>query len=316
MRTRSTEVDPKKLMYYATVIEQGSIKKASRVLKVSQPALSTSMNKLEEELGLKLVVRSKLGVVPTPFGVVLYSHARKIREEVQLACNCFRAPNADRVTIQFGCVPSLACNVVPAAIAQWRKNYPDNDLRVADGVQFELLNKLLRGEIDLFVGYTENYELFEGLRQRVLFRDRLFVAARPTHPLFSRGVPGLEALAEFPWVFVPPGPYNVPYENVLESYGIRFMGRNTVCDSIAMLKSLIAGSDHLGLLPAHAAGNELADGRLALLPTVIPEFNRSIAVFSREGYEMETAVRDLISEIQAGGVATQECRQSRSDPQP
>lgn len=306
MRTRSTELDPKSLIYYATVIEQGSIKKAARVLNISQPALSSSMNKLEEKLGLKLVERSKLGVVPTSCGVMLYSRARKIREEVQLACDFLHLPDIDSVTIQFGCVPSLACNVVPRAIARWRENFPNNDLRVADGVQFELLNELLRGEIDLFVGYTENYELFEGLRQRVLFRDRLFVAARPTHPLVTKGVLGLESLAEFPWVFVPPGPFNVAYENVLESYGIRFMGRNTVCDSIAMLKALIACSDHLGLLPAHAAGNELADGRLILLPTAIPEFNRSIAVFFREGYEMDTAIRDLVNEIQIVGMTTQD----------
>lgn len=310
MRTRSKEIDPKKLIYYATVIEQGSIKKAARVLMISQPALSTSLNRLEEDLGLKLLERSKLGVVPTPSGVILYSQARKIREEVQMVRNCFHVQNADRITIQFGCVPSLACNLVPTAIASWREKYPDSDLRVADGVQFELLNRLLRGQIDLFVGYTENYELLEGLRQRVLFRDRLFVAARPAHPLFSKGVPGLEALAEFPWVFIPPGPYNISYENVLDFYGIRFMGRNTVCDSIALLKSLISCSDHLGLLPAHAACNELIDGRLALLPTAIPEFNRSIAVFFREGYDMDIAVRDLVNEIQTVGIATQESRQS------
>ncbi|TIX41664.1 MAG: LysR family transcriptional regulator, partial [Mesorhizobium sp.] len=66
--------------------------------------------------------------------------------------------------IKFGCIPSLSCNIVPAAIAQWRQAHIEPTLRVIDGVQFDLLNALLRHEIDLFVGFTENYNLLDGLR--------------------------------------------------------------------------------------------------------------------------------------------------------
>ncbi|MGO8077917.1 LysR family transcriptional regulator, partial [Rhizobium leguminosarum] len=49
------EIDPKKLLYFAAVIEQGSLNRAARKLSVSQPALSTSMDRLEAELGMQLL---------------------------------------------------------------------------------------------------------------------------------------------------------------------------------------------------------------------------------------------------------------------
>lgn len=302
MSLRTQDIDPKKLIYYAAVIEQGSFKKAAKVLNVSQPALSTSMSRLEAELGLKLVERGPSGVRPTSYGDMLYSHSRMIRDEIHLAeRNLFQERARAQSTIKFGCLLSMTSHVVPAAIARWRETYPTRNLRVVGEVQFDLLNALLRREIDLFIGFTESYELFEGLRQRVLFRDRLCVVARPSHPLFSVEHLSLNSLVTFPWVFVPSGPFNIAFENILEAAGIRLLGGNTVCNSIALLKSLVSCSNHLGLIPAHAIQNEMADGRLSVLPLTIPEFSRNIAVFIREGYELDEPRRDLVNEVQAVG---------------
>jgi DNA-binding transcriptional LysR family regulator len=78
-------MDPKKLLYFASIIENGSFKKAAKQLSISQPALSTSMDRLEHSLGYQLLERSPTGVTPTPLGELLYAHARLIREELELA---------------------------------------------------------------------------------------------------------------------------------------------------------------------------------------------------------------------------------------
>ncbi|MGO7421359.1 LysR family transcriptional regulator, partial [Rhizobium ruizarguesonis] len=70
------EIDPKKLLYFAAVIEQGSLNRAARQLSVSQPALSTSMDRLEAELGMQLLERGPKGIVATRKGDILYCHAR------------------------------------------------------------------------------------------------------------------------------------------------------------------------------------------------------------------------------------------------
>jgi DNA-binding transcriptional LysR family regulator len=58
-------------------------------------------------------------------------------------------------------------------------------LRITERIQIELLLGLIRGELDFIIAQTEWYGFIEGLKQRVLFRDRLHVIARPGHPALA-----------------------------------------------------------------------------------------------------------------------------------
>ena len=55
----------------SAVVEMGSMGKAARRLNISQPAVSKAVVELEDALGVKLVDRSRRGVMPTPYGVAL-----------------------------------------------------------------------------------------------------------------------------------------------------------------------------------------------------------------------------------------------------
>src|SRR5215470_13028985 len=78
-------MDSRKLLYLATVVEQGSLNKAAKRLDVSQPALSKAMDRLEDGLGIKLLDRGPNGIKATAFGELLCSHARLIKEELEFA---------------------------------------------------------------------------------------------------------------------------------------------------------------------------------------------------------------------------------------
>lgn len=69
----------------AAVAETGSIQEASRILHLTQPALSKAIKELESSVGATLFVRSSKGVQLTPFGQRLVSHARLISENVRRA---------------------------------------------------------------------------------------------------------------------------------------------------------------------------------------------------------------------------------------
>ena len=84
-------MDPRKLLYLASVIEHGSFKRAAKHLLISQPALSASMDRLEESVGGKLLERGPAGVTPTALGELVYSHARLIRDEIDLATRRVRS---------------------------------------------------------------------------------------------------------------------------------------------------------------------------------------------------------------------------------
>ena len=307
-------MDSRKLVYLATVIEQGSLSKAAKHLAVSQPALSKSMDRLETGLGVKLLERGPAGISPTSFGELLYSHARLIREEIDLAETRIRkVENGRSRVVTFGTLPSLASSVVPTAVSRWGKRHPRVTLRVVEKVQVELLLGLLRGDFDFIIGQTEFYDILEGLKQRVLFRDRLCVFARPTHPLFRSAQLSWADLAKYPWVCpMVGGRQRTILETLLSSKGIDLPRQLIECGSIDFTKSLVAASDHLAMLPAHSVPLDLSEGKIKALDITVPALRRDIAVIFRARSPLDSVTRDLAAKI--GAIGADLSRNSKNAP--
>ena len=297
------DIDPRKLLYFATVIETGSLTSAAKRLNISQPALSTSMERLEASVGMRLFERHAHGVATTKQGDVLYCYARLIREEIQLAkrdLENFESGRAD--TIRIGSLPSLASRIIPVALRKWRESPRKQRLQVFDNAQIDLLIGLLRRDFDFVIGFTKIFDFLDGLRQRVLFRDCLCVIAGPKHPL--RGVSPLTwpQLVAFPWISPTSRRTHTVLEAIMRTMNVDLPEQITVCGTVSLLKSLVAETDHLALLPAHAVEEEVAERRLCILPFGDPIFARDIAVFFREGYVMDQAQRDLVACIEQVGL--------------
>lgn len=298
-----TLMDPRKLLYFASVVEHGSIKKAAKSLLISQPALSTSIDRFEHDLGDRLLKRSPTGVTPTSLGERLYAHARLIREELERAQRRLRAAEgSSEDVIAFGTLPSLTTSIVPTAVCQWREKYETTTLRIVEKNQLELLLSLLRGELDFIVAQTEFYGFLEGMRQRVLFRDRLYIMARPGHPALELKSPTWTELARFPWVAQMVGRQRMLLERLLATEGAKLPRQLTECGSVDLIKSLIARTDSLAVLPAAAVSKDVQEGKIVPLDIKEPLLNRNIAVLFREGTTFTPAGRELLNRIEAVGL--------------
>jgi DNA-binding transcriptional LysR family regulator len=297
-------MDSRKLLYLATVVEQGSLNKAAKHLDVSQPALSKAMDRLEDALGVKLLNRGPSGITTTAYGELLCSHARLIKEELEFAETRIQNAGKRRARVMtVGTLPSLAASVVPLAVSRWRERHPRVLLRVVEKLQVELLFGLLRGDFDFVIAQTQFYNILDGLKQRVIFRDRLRVFARPKHPLFRVGEPTWVHLAEFPWVLpMVGGRQRTVLEQLLASEGIELPKQMIECGSMNFTKALVAASDHLAMLPEHAAMSDPGEYTLKPLAITVPALSRDIAVIFREGVLLDTSSRDLVRQIETAGV--------------
>ncbi len=296
-------LDPRKLLYFATIIEHGSFKKAAKQLNISQPALSTSMDRFEQSLGERLLDRSHLGVSPTHAGEILYAHARLIREELTLAENRVLKHHSrpDHVVV-VGTLPSLIANIFPNAVCQWRNQHPNPTLRVIEKIQLELLISLVRGEVDFVIAQTEWYGFVEGLRQRVLFRDRLYIIGRPDHPAFAVENVALAELAKYPWVIQMIGRQRTLLEKLLEQENLEMPVSLTECGSVSFLKAVVAGSDSLAMLPASAVEWDVHVGKLRPFDIHGPLLKRDIAVIYREETPLNQIARDLVDAVATAGL--------------
>jgi DNA-binding transcriptional LysR family regulator len=296
-------MDPRKLLYLASVIEHGSFNKAAKQLLISQPALSTSMDRLEHSLGGQLLERGPAGVTPTPLGELLYAHARLIRDELELAERRMKGRDGHgESTIAFGTLPSLVSSIVPKAVYHWRETHHKTTLRIIEKIQLELLLSLVRGELDFIVAQTENYGPLEGLKQRVLFRDHLYVIGRPSHPAFRLKAVSWVDLAQFPWILQMIDRQRTLLEKLLTSERVDLSLQLTECGSVDCIKSLVAGTNSLAVLSASAIGSDVREGRIKPFDIMVPLLNRDIAVLFRERFPLTAASRDLVTQIKATGL--------------
>lgn len=292
-------MDPHKLLHLAAIIENGSLAKAGKALGISQPSLTKSMNRLEQELGITLLERKPTGAEPTSAGELVYTHARLIRDEMQTAAARLQGRESQSDVVTLGVLPTLASHIVPVAIAQWKRLYPEVQLRLVEKVQIELLWGLLRGEFDFVIGQTEFFDVaLDGLKQRVLFRDHLNIYARAGHELFSQREVTLSDLARFPWVCpLVGGRQRNLLDKLMADAGIQSFPRPIEGGSVDFMKALLASSDYVAMLPEHAITSGMNDIVLKPLPIVIPALKRDIAVILHERRPLGVASLDLVAQI-------------------
>lgn len=173
--------------YLEAVARHGSIMAASAACHVSQPSLSVQIRKLEEELGIPLLVRSPHGASLTPAGERTLASARRILREVShlredLRLNRYRQPPSLRVCVQ----PYVASEMVPAAIGE-------SINAESSGVRFEfrerlphhLVESIVCGGADLGIVDTSSVPV-GNLACEELLRIPFALYCRQDHPLASK----------------------------------------------------------------------------------------------------------------------------------
>jgi DNA-binding transcriptional LysR family regulator len=187
---------------FLAVARAGTLSAAARELAVSQPALTKSVRKLEQQCGVPLFDRRARGMALTPSGEALLAHARLIEAQCRVADGEIEGlirGQAGRIRVGAG--PYWGNTVVPRAVARLQEQLPRLDVGLDVGVNSVILPKLFAGELDLVVGaLPEIGALPPGIERRDFFRIHLRVVAGRHHPLHARARVTAADLARYPWV--------------------------------------------------------------------------------------------------------------------
>lgn len=195
-------MDPQKLQHFLSVYDTGSFSRAASNNSVSQQAVSKSVAKLEESLGVKLFVRGAFGAEPTQFGHALARRAKVITAESRLAAAEISAlRGADRGYVRIGLGWSFLTRIAPMIINRFSEKQPGVTLSIASGDTKSLHEKLLRGEVE-FVASAPPTDLVidNAIETTELFEDRDVIIMRRDHPLASKSDITLEDLASQTWL--------------------------------------------------------------------------------------------------------------------
>jgi LysR family hydrogen peroxide-inducible transcriptional activator len=141
---------------------------------VTQPTLSMQVQKLEEELGLKIFDRSRQPVIPTEAGRAVIEQARKILAEKQQIGEIIQEKKGVLTgELRIGIIPTLAPYLLPLFVQTFTAKYPQIKLVVNELMTESVITRLREGRIDVGVLVTPLQE--NGIREQVLFYEELLV---------------------------------------------------------------------------------------------------------------------------------------------
>ncbi|MCK9512440.1 MAG: LysR family transcriptional regulator [Pigmentiphaga sp.] len=193
-------LDTNLLRCFLAVLEHRKLTTAAEALFLTQPALSKSLRRLEEELGVPLFTRTPTGMVPTSYGIALGRRARLIdlesrqaREELRV----LREGGAGSITIGIG--PLWSAYGIPEAVTQLVAKRSKMHVRIVSGVLDTLIPQLLKGELDVVcsaLDFPDHPELLK----RHLFDTVHLMMAHESHPLGQLSHVPPARLLEFPLV--------------------------------------------------------------------------------------------------------------------
>lgn len=294
-------LDLRQVQYFLAIAQHGSLGRAAEDLAVSQPALTTGLQRLERRLDVRLFERNRQGSALTDFGNAFLPHARAIAEAARQAEADFDGLRAaPRARLGVGCGPSLAVRLVPDAIVRLRALRVAATVRVVEGTLDALLPLLERGEIDVAVGTVSDDLELRGLSGETLLRDPVGIVAGRGHPLTRSRQLTFASCREGPWVLPPPG------DRLRRWLSERFAAAGYAAPepavetgSLAVMRALLTRDRFLGVMPLQLAAADSGANALQALKMAESHWERSVSVVHRRGAALSPAAQRFVQCLKA-----------------
>jgi DNA-binding transcriptional LysR family regulator len=237
-----------RIKHFIAVAETSSFTKASERLFITQPSLSVSIHKLEEELGVKLFERAKKRVLLTNVGKHFLDKAQIIIDEYETTKYELRKRLNNQRLLKLGVIDTMAVAPFNKSISRFFKTYPDIEIEQFNGDILELKSWLEKGNIDLIIGVLGNKE--DSRESRVLYSESYSLVVAEGHPLASQHSVSLAEVSLYPYI----DRIRCEMRNNLQRLlSARKICPNTICRSShdEWTKSLIAEGNSVAVMPQY-----------------------------------------------------------------
>jgi LysR family transcriptional regulator of gallate degradation len=264
---------------------------------LTQPAISASIAKLEENLAQPLFRRTARGMTPTPEGERWVIRFKRVLAELRnIQADAAALKGVLEGTVTVGALPMIRTMVLPAAIANILARHPRLRIRTLESPYGDLCAGLLSADVDFIVGALRPLR-DASLNTRVLLREDIVLIARAGHPLAGRPI-GFGDLQRYSWVL---SRAFTPLRDQLNDF-FRREGQPLPVPSVetadlALLRGLLLHSDMLTVLSTHQLHYEFEAGGLTTLDFSLGGMQREIGVTTRTGAQLSPGARLLLEEV-------------------
>ncbi len=280
------------LLSFLAVTEQGGFTKAARVLHVSQPAVSTHVRELENNLGTRIFEHIGGRVRLTPAGEAVAREARRILEDVRelrrTASDC--EGNVEGL-LRIG-ASTTPCNyLLPAILGRFERQFPRAKTLLSTGNSGQVLDLLRINEVDLGIIGLEPDPAEYVLQPFV--EDEIVLFSAADHPLARRRKVALADLAKERFCLRE---QESATRKLVEAVLTRRKLSPTLLElgSPETVKRVVAAGLGIGALSRFALDWELRLGRLAILPVSDFQLKRWLYVVHHRRKHLTRALSALL----------------------
>ena len=249
------------------VAEQGTFTKAAQVLSLTQPAVSHHINQLEDELGVKLIIRGKGRILLTHQGEIALNYAKRVAalyKKMQLDID----DSQRHITkLRIGITHTAESNAIPEGLAKYSSECDGVSITVITDTINNLYNMIENYELDLAI--VEGKPHNQNINFMMLDTDYLVCVMSNNNPLAKKTMVTLNELKREKMILrLPSSASRILFESTLESIDDSINSFNVIMevDNIATIKDLIRKDFGISILAKSACMDELRKGKITALP--------------------------------------------------
>lgn len=276
--------------------------RAAQAVGLSQPALSKSLQRLEQELGVRLFDRSRAGVVPTAVGQQVIRQAHRLvssAEDMKRIVDLMRGIKIGSISVGVG--PAMSESFVTAAIARIADQHPRARMSVRVDHWKQLSEWLLDGELDLFIADITEATQDSRLTCIPLPTERFVWFCRRAHPLAGRRSVSRKDMVEYPLATpkMPDWARRWFAEASADESGEVSPGSVATieCENYSMLKQIVLSSDCISAALPSTIESELKAETVSVLRLKAPQLETTAGIVQLRDRTPSPLAQALISEV-------------------
>lgn len=228
------------LMYFIEVYENKSFTKAAKKYFISQPAISSTIKKLEDELETELFVRNGIGIQPTESGKYLYSISKPLItlfDNIPNQINDFLFKNS---VVKAGIPPMLGTFIFAPIFEKFYGKYPQINLKLTELCSRANQDAVANGDIDVALTVIYKNAINETLNYEKIGETQLLFCVRKNHPFAKKKEISIEDIATIPLLLLKED--SLQYAIVTKMFKGANLEPNVrlLTDQIATIKELLA----------------------------------------------------------------------------
>jgi DNA-binding transcriptional LysR family regulator len=279
---------PSELHYFVEVASTLNISRAAERLGISQPSLSLAVKRLEDSLGVELLIRSKSGVNLTRAGQRFVAQARLLLHEWErLSSEVQREETQLSGRYVIGAHPSVALFALPTVVPAIMRDHPEVELKIVHGLSRQITDEVIGFKVDF--GIVVNPVEHPDLVIKTLAKDEVELWAVEGGEAVEQAKAGHGVLICDPDL--------LQTQSILKQLakkGFTF-SRTLTSSNLEVIAALTAAGAGVGILPGRVACREPSLGLEPLRGT--PRFQDRICIVYRADAQRTAASKLLLSQL-------------------